>query len=280
MITIPAPKNYNEWRDLARGLLVENISPQELLWQPSDEVGLFNDAFIFSAKPANLRIQKGFLELAKTAACYRSGEQWPILYSMLWRLTHGEPHLLNLSTDPEVHRIKAMVKSISRDIHKMHAFVRFRKTRDCEITGREQFVSWFEPEHHIVRLTSGFFRKRFSAMDWSILTPDDCMHWYGKTIHFTEGVDKSQAPDEDAQDELWRTYYRSIFNPARLKVKAMQSEMPKKYWKNLPEAEIIKELIASSNQQTQAMLERPTSPEKPAPKNSYLEKISKLGDAS
>ncbi|MGO7668145.1 DUF4130 domain-containing protein, partial [Rhizobium ruizarguesonis] len=30
-------------------------------------------------------------------------------------------------------------------------------------------------------------------------------------------------------DDLWRTYYASIFNPARLKLKAMQAEMPKKY---------------------------------------------------
>jgi DNA polymerase len=28
-------------------------------------------------------------------------------------------------------------------------------------------------------------------------------------------------------EEVWRGYYRSIFNPARLKVKAMQGHMPR-----------------------------------------------------
>ena len=95
-------------------------------------------------------------------------------------------------------------------------------------------------------------------------------------IYFSEGADKSQAPDSDAQDELWKTYYRSIFNPARLKVKAMQSEMPKKYWKNLPEAEIVEELIATSREIIGKMFEQPASPEKPAPRNAYLEKLKKL----
>ena len=48
---------------------------------------------------------------------------------------------------------------------------------------------------------------------------------------------------EDRLEETWRRYYASIFNPARLKVKAMQKEMPKKYWRNLPEASLIKPLI-------------------------------------
>ena len=280
MHTITYPKNFTEWRKIARTFLTQEIHPEELLWQPAQETGLFQDESVVTAKKTATphKVPQDFLNYAQTAACHRSDSQWALLYSLLWRLTHGERHLLSLSTDPEVHRVKGMIKAISRDIHKMHAFVRFRKVGDCSETGREQFVSWFEPEHRIVRLTSSFFKKRFTGMDWSILTPDDCMHWDGKTIQFTEGVDKSQAPDADAQDELWKSYYKSIFNPARLKVKAMQSEMPKKYWKNLPEAELIEELIAGSGKTTQDMLEKPSSPEKPAPKNAYLEKLHSLDD--
>ena len=54
---------------------------------------------------------------------------------------------------------------------------------------------------------------------------------------------RADVPDEDRLEEHWRTYYASIFNPARLKVDAMQKEMPKKYWKNLPEARMIEGLI-------------------------------------
>ena len=134
-----------------------------------------------------------------------------------------------------------MAKAVHRDEHKMHAFVRFREI------GREQkshFVAWFEPEHHIVELAAPFFARRFADMPWSILTPDVCAHWDGHAVSFTPGVSKAEAPTEDRLEETWRRYYASIFNPARLKVKAMQTEMPKKYWRNLPEASMIKPLIA------------------------------------
>jgi DNA polymerase len=276
MRTIVHPKNFDEWRTLARSLLITEIFPGEILWQSHEQAGLFAEKSV-TPIPGDLpKVPKLFIELARTASCHRSGEQWALLYSLLWRLTHGERHLLALSTDPEVHRIRTMAKHISRDIHKMHAFVRFRKVDNSPESSREKFVAWFEPDHRIVRLTASFFRKRFTGMDWSILTPDECMHWDGQKIDFTEGVQKSRAPDSDSLDGLWKTYYRNIFNPARLKVKAMQAEMPRKYWKNLPEAEIIEELIAMSTDATEEMLGTPCSPEKPASKNAYLEKLRKL----
>ncbi len=143
-------------------------------------------------------------------------------------------------------------------------------------TGREQFVAWFEPEHRILGLAVPFFQKRFAGMDWSILTPDECAHWDGKQLHFTAGVARSRAPEADELDDLWRTYYKSIFNPARVKIQAMQSEMPKKYWKNLPEATLISELIAGSGQRVAGMMDTPERPAKPAPNNAYLEKLVKL----
>jgi DNA polymerase len=83
-------------------------------------------------------------------------------------------------------------------------------------------------------------------------------------------MSRHDAPAADAHDEIWRTYYRSIFNPARLKVQAMQSEMPMKYWKNLPEAEIIQDLIAGSEDRVLAMISTTELPVKPAPDNAYL----------
>lgn len=276
MFTLQNPTSFQTWRSLTRLLLQSKVLPSEILWQSPDQSSLFTEQPTFPKTTAQIpHVPKHFLDLASTAAAHRTGNQWPHLYNLLWRLTHGETHLLSLPTDPDVFALRAMAKHISRDIHKMHAFVRFRKVSDPS-DDREKFVAWFEPDHLIVPLATPFFKKRFAGMDWSILTPDQSVHWDGKKIHFTEGVDQSQAPDSDAQDELWRTYYRSIFNPARLKVKAMQAEMPKKYWKNLPEAQVIEELIATSSARTSGMLETKPSPEKPAPKNAYLEKLQKL----
>ena len=163
-------------------------------------------------------------------------------------------------------------------MHKMRAFVRFRRVEDGA-NGRESYVAWFEPEHRIVRLNAPFFSKRFGGMNWSILTPDECAHWDGRAIQFTAGVEKSAAPDADALEDMWRAYYRSIFNPARVKIKMMQTEMPKKYWKNLPEAEIIEDLIAQSADRVHAMMQEENRPLKAEPKNSYLEYLRRLNDA-
>ncbi|MEV9012116.1 DUF4130 domain-containing protein, partial [Klebsiella pneumoniae] len=59
---------------------------------------------------------------------------------------------------------------------------------------------------------------------------------------------------------LWLTYYASIFNPARGKVKAMQAEMPKKYWKNLPEAALIADLLAQAPARVAAMAASEAAP--------------------
>ena len=173
-----------------------------------------------------------------------------MLYRLLWRL-RDHHDLLEVATDPDVIGVAAMAKAVRRDEHKMHAFVRFREI------GRERdarYVAWFEPEHHIVELAAPFFARRFADMPWSILTPDLCAHWDGAAISFTPGVSKAEAPTWDRLEETWRRYYATIFNPARLKVKAMQTEMPRKYWRNLPEASMIKPLIAGAARATDAMI--------------------------
>ena len=217
--------------------------------------------------------RRAFFDLARAVAAHRDARRWALLYHVLWRILHGERRLLEIPTDPDVRQLQVWAKAVGRDIHKMHAFVRFRLVGVDQAGGREQFVAWFEPDHWIVRLAAPFFRKRFAAMDWSILTPDECVHWDGENLTFTPGVTREAAPDGDALDELWRTYYRSIFNPARLKTRMMQSEMPKKYWKNLPEAPLIGELVAESRRRVRDMLETGERPVKPAPDNAYLRSL-------
>lgn len=272
---------FESWRDAARSLLVSRVPPAEVLWCDDPQEGsLFSQDETPAAVQGSMpRVPAAFPDMARNASAHTDPRRWAVLYQILWRLTHGgERHLLVLATDPDVRQVQNWCKAVGRDVHKMHAFVRFRLVGHDEATGREQFVAWFEPEHRIVRLASGFFRKRFAGMDWSILTPHECAHWDGEILHFTPGVPRDAAPDEDALDDLWRTYYRSIFNPARLKVKAMQSEMPKKYWKNLPEAPLIEGLVAGSRSRMRHMIGTEGSPVRPAPKNAYLERLRRMNE--
>jgi DNA polymerase len=113
-------------------------------------------------------------------------------------------------------------------------------------------------------------------MDWSIFTPKGCAHWNGTALTHTPGIPNNPVENPDALEAAWRTYYRSIFNPARLKVKAMQTEMPKRYWKNLPEAELIEELIGQSQHRVTQMFAEEPRAVKPTPKNAYLDKLREL----
>jgi DNA polymerase len=100
-------------------------------------------------------------------------------------------------------------------------------------------------------------------MRWSILTPYCSAHWDGERLLLGDGASRADAPGDDALEPLWRTYYASIFNPARLKVRTMTREMPVRYWKNLPEAQMIPDLVREAHPRTHEMVEQPpTSPRK------------------
>lgn len=265
---------FEAWRVKAREFLRHGVAPENVDWMDATQTGslLAEQPPEYRASAAiEVKVSADFLRLAANVCAHRDERRFAILYRLLYRLTlGGERHLLAMPADRDVHQCHAWAKAVGRDIHKMHAFVRFRLVGVDEASGREQFVAWFEPEHRIVRLAAPFFQKRFAGMDWSILTPDECVCWDGRTLAYLPGMSRVEAPAADAHDDLWRTYYRSIFNPARLKVRAMKSEMPIKYWKNLPEADIIGALVSGSGGRVQEMLETPERPVKPEPDNAYL----------
>jgi probable DNA metabolism protein len=246
--------DFDGWRQAARALVLGRVSPADVTWSvkgAEDELFAPAETLLQSlSSDETFSVPARFVELAKIALLHRDRERFAILYRLLWRL-RIQHALLDIATDPDLARVTAMAKSVRRDEHKMHAFVRFREV------GRERearYIAWFEPEHYIVELAAPFFARRFADMPWSILTPDLCAHWDGGSVLFTSGVTKAEAPTKDRLEELWRRYYVTIFNPARLKVKAMKTEMPMKYWRNLPEASMIKSLIAGAARATDTMI--------------------------
>lgn len=182
--------------------------------------------------------------------CHRDPERFALLYTFLCRL-RDNPRAMEDAADPLLRRLELMAKSVRRDMHKMRAFLRFR-----EVEGGEwpRYVAWFEPEHHTARANAGFFVRRFAGMRWSILTPVIALHWDGETLSEGPGATKTDAPDGDPVEEVWKTYYASIFNPARVKVGAMLKEMPRKYWHNMPETALVPELLAGAQRREREMV--------------------------
>ncbi len=233
--------DFASWRESARRLLAADVRPENLLWSGSTGA-LFGEEIPLAQRAASVPAE--FLRLAERVALHRDDDRWSLLYRVLFRITHGERHLLAIDIDDDVRRLKLMEKAIRRDEHKMTAFVRFRRVEGSD---PEVFVAWHRPDHHIVETMAPWFRNRFGSMRWSILTPDRCAHWDLATLSFGPGVSRNQAPAGDALEDLWRDYYAAIFNPARVNLKAMRAEMPTRHWATLPEAQLIPALLSQAD---------------------------------
>ncbi len=281
--------HFNEWRLCARSLLQARISPDAIEWGSGNQHSLFKpmadsldeiDSLVPAGRKPAITMPKAFVELAETVACYRDSKKWQVLYRLAWKLQNQSRHTIHDLTDNDLIAARDMAKSVARDMHKMKAFVRFndldfsclpslfnaeethflkRNTFSKNSNSEGCFVAWFEPDHLIVEKLAPFFAKRFTGMHWCILTPDQCVLWNQTELRLAPGRKKPAGLD-DPMHGMWKTYYKSIYNPARLKEQAMQSEMPKKYWKNLPETELLPELIQQASARTQKMLENEQTP--------------------
>ncbi len=262
-VTLKGRGDLGEWRDAARALLQGGVLPERVAWQSAGQgYGLFGEGETQLPPPLPqtppISVPPDFIKLAGAVVCHSDPGRFSLLYRLLFRLTH-QRRLLDVLTDADVVAARQLAKSVGRDYHKMTAFVRFKELPLPEnAVGRRRFVAWFEPDHFIVERIAPFFQRRFNDMDWLITTPKGSASWDGEMLRTTD--EPAEKPDlKDETDDLWRTYYASIFNPARLKVKAMTAEMPKKYWKNLPEAELIPGMIANAERSVLQMAARAAS---------------------
>jgi len=244
----PAITNFDQWRRAARPLLTSGAPPATIDWNAigsaSETAGARagTRASEATALPeTTLRISALLLKLLEAVSMYRHPGRWELMYRLVWRTLNGTPQLLEDAADADVRHATLMQRAVNRDVHKMHAFVRFRETLSEE--GATAYVAWFEPQHEILRRGAAFFVKRFANMDWTIATPDGAAVWRSRELSFIDAPHTDRRPRADAFEGLWRTYYRSICNLARINPSAMQREMPKHYWNNLPEAVDIDGLI-------------------------------------
>ncbi len=310
--------SFEAWRTAAREALHAGYRPEEIDLQDASFPAPLTLALEAEGPPTGTPVprphtSKAFLEAAELAAVHRDPARWNLLYRLLYRL-QVERDVLRLETDPDVAELLRLTAQVRRDLHKMHAFVRFHKVlkpgealaaleerpvvldeplvptvaeepephhlvlatatpfgvtrteiEPCEPPAEamaecEHFIAWYQPDHRILPLAAPFFAERFAILHWSILTPDGSVSWDPETkrLAFAAGLprDAVAAPEPDELEDLWRTYYASIFNPARLNPAAMRSEMPVRYWKELPEVSLLPALITQSRTRVDAMVTR------------------------
>ena len=267
---------FDQFRQRARALLAAGVPPGAAqgtwggcvdgarrgaadLFAAGSSVTVHPSAVGGGSSPA---VPRSFIALARRVVLHSAPGRFDALYALLWRLVH-EPGLRHDPLDADLLRLRQMARAVQRDAYKMRAFVRFRPVQDhgaTDVTEPAQdvtlHVAWFEPEHDVLEAVAPWFARRFAGMRWAILTPRRSVRWSPghQRLHFGHGAERAQAPAADAGEALWLTYYRHIFNPARLNLPLMRQHMPRKYWANLPEAAAIADLAAEANERTAGML--------------------------
>ncbi|MGW6778781.1 UdgX family uracil-DNA binding protein [Brucella pseudogrignonensis] len=248
--TIDEIGTLDSWRQTARRALSHRIAPECISWNA--ENGLFgSDPLPQSDGSHPSFASKAFLETMRTVIWHDDSDRFHLLYQALWRLVHHDGNPLS-PVDPLGYRLTRMSKTVRRDLHKMHAFLRFREI--SSETQRRRFIAWFEPDHNIVEPASTFFVSRFSDMDWTILTPKRSASFESGVLQFQPGAAKPHLTPDDSE-ALWNAYFTNIFNPARTNIRAMLSEMPKKYWRNMPETKLIPAMLKDAEARTTKMRE-------------------------
>ena len=265
-IRLASPIDVDGFRRVARHLVAQGVVPERVSWQAAGaaEAPLFEADDDGDAMPPSpplnvppFFVPPFFVPLCERVALHADTGRFGLLYRLLWRLLH-EPALRADPLDADRILAEQMARAVHREMHKMTAFVRFRRVAEAA-NGEAWHVAWFEPRHHIVEATAPFFARRFAQMRWAILTPGRSVRWDGETLAFGPGARRDEAPPADAGEQLWLTYYEHIFNPARLKLAMMRREMPRRYWHNLPEAVLIQPLAAQAEQRTAAMMAQAAS---------------------
>src|SRR4051812_37016887 len=119
-VSLQRPDDFEKFRESARSLALAEVRPEDVVWQVTGESDLFGDTPPPRAGNT-ISVAAGYLPLAEGVICHRDPQRFALLYTLLWRLTHHEKSLLMIASDPLVHRLRQMQKSVRRDRHKMTA---------------------------------------------------------------------------------------------------------------------------------------------------------------
>lgn len=211
-VTLAGPTDLAGFRRACRALWSAQISPERVFWQVAGEPG----ADLFEVEPVDatsiappVQAPAAFLGLCESAILHRDTARFGRLYRLLWRL-QVEPALRHDPLDADRVAVDAMAQAVRRDIHDMHAQVRFSRVAS-DAGDAPTHLAWFEPGHHIVEATAPFFAQRFAHLRWALLTPLGSARWDGHRLDLGAAAKHEQLPNADASEAAWAVLCRSLF---------------------------------------------------------------------
>lgn len=167
---------------------------------------------------------------------------WAASFHIICQLFSGQGDIFRNYGDDEILYFSQTLRKVSRERHRMKAFVRFSKSSDG------LFFALIEPDFNVLPLIADFFTERYADQRWLIY---DVKRKYGLLYDKVNVREVKLAPGEkealsaeaviilDEKDEhvqqLWKRYYQSTNIEARRNIKLHLQHVPRRYWKYLVE---------------------------------------------
>lgn len=225
------------------GQPAEDIT-EESVFQP----GLFGDPIhVATEKTHAQRVRRGLVRRSGKDVvrmlyhCFLSEQPRVemLVYQFARLAVDSAENILNNFREPVVLRVHRIERQIHREVHRMHAFVRFQETQDG------LYAALVNPDFNVLPLLGPHFRDRYPAFRWLIY---DTKRRYGlyHEDHATRFVtldgrqhrrlsNDSLTSSETDYQTLWQTYFRSVDIPERRNMKLHLQHVPRRYWKYLVE---------------------------------------------
>ena len=106
--------DFDEWRGVARALLLSGTSPDECSWSAiTSSDGLFDTHDEISGVTARAvgTVPPRFIQLAEAAICHSDPERFTLLYRLLCRLQKDKA-LLEAHSDPDVGKLERRASAV------------------------------------------------------------------------------------------------------------------------------------------------------------------------
>lgn len=158
---------------------------------------------------------------------------------------HNNPDILENFANEQVLYTAQVIKMIGREVHRMHAFVRFQKT------SANIYFAVITPDFNVLPLLGDHFMRRYADQAWVIF---DTQRGYGLHYDLTDMnfIDQlspvvaniTESPgavdnEEDNYQKLWQQYFQSVNIGARKNTKLHLRHLPRRYWKYLTEKQVF-----------------------------------------
>jgi probable DNA metabolism protein len=138
--------------------------------------------------------------------------------------------------NPTVGRVNEVARAVGLELHRLKGLVRFRRIHSGELWGP------ISPAHNVLAPLALYFRGRMPSDAWILhdVRRRLAMLWDTRELAWVDPdelppEEPALAAEEEAYQEMWKTYFRNIAVRERRNPRLQRQFMPARYWQHLVE---------------------------------------------